>query len=179
MEALIKEWTDIVVAAAAVAALIISFVSLRVSSRALQLSEKQERRKEPQLVPHLLDSDFEDLSGGDRVYSFWLSVRNPTDSDNAVAQIEMHLRYLVDGVTSVTVKLPSSNSGDPANDRPRLATPSRVAAHDTVSGWCNFVVKPGLLNGRPIEGYQIVLTDSHQAEATIDALVVREKRHVV
>jgi hypothetical protein len=113
--------------------------------------------------------------------SFSLSVGNPTDSDNAIAQIEMHLRYLIEDAALMTVKLPPSvGTCDPAKDSRRwLTTPARVAAHDTVSGWCDFVVKPGILNGRPIDGYQIVLTDSHQAETSVDALVVSEKRHAV
>jgi hypothetical protein len=60
-----------------------------------------------------------------------------------------------------------------------LVTPARVAAHDTVSGWCDFRLKPDFLSGRMIDCYQIVLTDSHQTETSVDALVVSEKRHAV
>jgi hypothetical protein len=176
-----KDWTDIVVAITAVTALFVALRSLGVSSRALRLSEKQEQRKQPRLVPMLLDSHFENMTEGGRVYSFSLSIGNPTDSDNAIARIEMHLHYLIDGDASMTVKLPPSSVGicDSANDLSRLTTPSRIAAHDTISGWCDFVVKPGILSGRTIDGYQIVLTDSHQANTSVDAFVVSEKRHVV
>jgi hypothetical protein len=175
-----KDWTDIVVAVMAVAAFIVAIGSFRMSSRALRLSERQEQRKQPRLVPRLLDSHFESLSEGGRAYSFSLSVANPTDSDNAIAQIEMHLRYLIDGDVSMTVKLPPSvGISVPKQDYPRLIAPSRIAAHDTASGWCDFVLKPGILNGHRIDGYQIVLTDSHQVETSVDALVVSEKRHAV
>ncbi len=175
----VKDWADAVVAVMAVAAFIVAVGSYRVSSRALRLSEQQEQRKRPRLFPRLLDSHFENLTEGGRVYSFWLSVANPTDSDNAIAQIEMHLRYLIDDDVSITVKLPPSSVRVCASmgDRPRLIAPSRIAAHDTASGWYDFVIKPAMLSGRTIEGYQIVLTDSHQAEASVDALVVSEKRH--
>lgn len=81
----------------------------------------------------------------------------------------------------MTVKLPPSGGNrDLTKDNRRCLTPPvRVAAHDTVSGWCDFVVKSGILSGRPIDGYQIVLTDSHQAEKSVDALVISEKRHAV
>ena len=176
-----NDWASIVAAGTAIAAFVVACMSFRISSRALRLSEKQERRKEPRLAPRLLDSYFENLAEGDRVYSFSLSVGNPTDADNAIAQIEMHLRYFIDGAVSMTVKLPLSVVvGNTANDAlPRLLAPSRIAAHDTVSGWCDFVVKPGILSGHIIDGYQIVLTDSHQAETAVDALVVSEKRHAV
>lgn len=172
-----KTWTDVVVALMAVAAFIVSVGSFRVSSRALRLSEQQEQRKQPRLVPRLLDSHFESLSDGGRTYSFSLSVANPTDSDNAVAQIEMHLRYLIGDGASMTVKLPACHPPDDC--RGRLTTPSRVAAHDTVSGWCDFRLKPDFLSGRTIDSYRIILTDSHQTETSVDALVVSEKRHAV
>lgn len=176
-----RDWTNIVVAGAAIAALLVSLRSLRVSSRALRLSEQQERRKEPRLVPRLLDSYSENLAEGDRVYSFSLSVGNPTDSDNAIAQIEMHLRYRVDDFASITVKLsPSVHTCPPASSiRPRLIAPSRIAAHDTISGWCDFIVNLGIVGGHMIDGYQIVLTDSHQGETAVEPLVVSEKRHAV
>lgn len=172
-----KNWTDIVVAVMAVAAFIVSVGSFRVSSRALRLSEQQEQRKQPRLVPRLLDSHFERLSDGGRAYSFSLSVGNPTDSDNAIAHIEMHLRYLIEDAASMTVKLPACHP--PEDCCGRLTIPSRVAAHDTVSGWCDFRLKPNFLSGRTIDGYRIVLTDSHQTETSVDALVVSEKRHAV
>jgi hypothetical protein len=102
-------------------------------------------------------------------------------SDNAIAQIEMHLRYRIDDSASITVKLsPSVHTRPRANSiRPRLIAPSRVAAHDTISGWCDFIVKPDIIGGHTIDGYQIVLTDSHQGEAAVEPLVVSEKRHAV
>lgn len=175
-----KDWTDIVVALTAVAALVVSAMSLRVSLRALRISEQQERRKEPRLAPKLLDSYFNKSNRVDRVYSFWLSVGNPTDSDNAIAQIDMHLSYHVDDATLVTVKLPPLNVRDSEHDsRPRLLTPCRIEAHDTVSGWCDFIVKSDLLNGRAIDAYRIVLTDSHHNETAVDPLVVGENPHAV
>ena len=63
-----KDW-GIVVAVTAVVALlvsvgsfVVSFGSLRVSSRALRLSEQQEQRKQPRLVPRLLDSDVQSMA---------------------------------------------------------------------------------------------------------------------
>ena len=93
----------------------------------------------------------------------------------------MHLRYLIDGGISMTIKLPLSLNSNCAQATfpPRLIVPSRIGAHDTASGWCDFVVKPGILSGHAINGYQIVLTDSQQTETSVDALVVSEKRTVV
>lgn len=176
-----KDWTDIVVAVAAIAALIVSARSFSVSARALRLSELQEQRKQPRLVPRLLDSYYKSLCEGVRVYSFSLSVANPTDSDNAIAQIEMHLRYRIDDSVSITVKLtPSFGIDTSAEDTyRRLTMPSRVAAHDTVSGWCDFVIMPDITNGHIIDVYQIVLTDSHQVETGVDAFIVNEQRRAL
>ena len=90
----------------------------------------------------------------------------------------MHLRYLLDGDRTMTVKLPAlPDSHTSTGDRVRLLTPSRIAAHDTILGWCDFLVESGILNGRAIEGYKVVLTDSQQAEASVDVHVVSEQRH--
>ena len=176
---LAKSWTDIVVAGMAVAAFIVSVGSFKVSLQALRLSQRQDDRKQPKLSLSLLDSYFESLPETGRLYSFLLSLGNPTDSDNAVAQIEMHLSYVIEDNILMTVKLPPSlaDFDSYTNNHPRLRTPFRITAHDTASGWCNFLIAPGVLGGRRVESYQIVVTDSHLAETSVDAFVVSEKRH--
>jgi len=68
MATLIEEWTDITVAVAAVAALIVSLASLKYSWRALRLSEPREHRRAPMLALKLLNSFFERIPQRSRVY---------------------------------------------------------------------------------------------------------------
>lgn len=178
-QAVIAEWTNIAAATTAVAAFVLSIASYRTASRALWISEQQEQRKRPQLFLSLLDSSIHRAPQGESIYSFWLSIRNPTDSDNALALIEMHIRYVIVGGVSLTVKLPTSSGSALVGKEARLVIPSRVAAHDTISGWCEFILNPNVINGHTIDGYQIVLTDSHQAETSVEAILVTEKRHAI
>jgi hypothetical protein len=172
-----KLLTDILAVGVPIVALVISLASLSFSRRAIQLSERQEKRKQPLLVLELDDSYFEVLQGGRRIYSFHLSVKNPSDSDNAIARVDMHLRYVLDSGISITAKLPAVELGDKADTRKCLVAPLRVSAHDTVLGWCDFIVEPGVLNGHQIEAYQIVVSDSQDAAATIEPLVVQMKQN--
>jgi hypothetical protein len=176
---LLNEWSNVVTAAAAVVALAVSFVSLALSWRSFHQLERQERRKEPKLVCKLLDSRFDRSVDGGRAYSFSISVLNPTDSDNAIAQIELRLRYSIDRTTIIAAKIPLDDKGNlPDGAAIRLRTPCRVSAHDTESGWCAFLVDPAVLQGRTVEGHQLVLMDSHQVEATLDMHLISQGRHV-
>lgn len=179
--ALIAEWTNVAAAITAIASFFISIASYRTASRALWISEQQERRKQPQLFLSLLESFIERTPQAETVYSFWLSIRNPTDSDNALASIEMHIRYVVASGVSLTVRLPTAPSDGSAskNQESRLKVPSRVAAHDTISGWCEFVLKRNFIDEHTIESYQIVLTDSHQGETSVDVILISEKQGAV
>ena len=178
MEILLKQWLDIVTVIVAIAAFAVSLASLWLSSRALRLSEKQERRRQPLLIPHLLDSHFEALADGAKLYSFSISVTNPSDSDNAIARVELFLRYYLEDETLMTVRLPVEDGirGD-EEVRGRLSVPARIGAHDTISGWVFFAVKPLVLHGRVVDGYQLALIDTHQSLAKIDISLVGEKRH--
>lgn len=178
MPATLKEWFDIAVAATAIAAFLVSLVSLFFSWRATQLADRQEARRKPQLLPRLLEGHFVALPNGARSYSFKLSVRNPSDSDNAVAAIDLHVSYAVRGGVMVTAKLPASvQRSEPPQATPAFAVPSKLAAHDAIAGWCDFLVEREILSGG-IESYRLVLTDSHEVQASVDVFIVREKSHV-
>jgi hypothetical protein len=174
----LKDWIDVTSASAAVLALLVSLASFRTSSKALRLSEKQDQRKEPQLIAELLTSYFERLPNGGKLYAFSLSVRNPSDSNNAIAMVEMHVRYSLKGANSILVKLPSMSNASSSDDpQPRLAGPTSIPAHEAIQGWCSFLVAPQLLNGNPIESYHIAITDTHGLDTNVEVLVVNEKKH--
>jgi hypothetical protein len=92
--------------------------------------------------------------------------------------VEFAIRYSI-GETNYNVKLGLSEHLVPDDlERKQLLVPVRVATHDTVSGWCDFVIGPNLLNDGRIESYELIVTDTHDAETRIELSVVGERPHV-
>ena len=57
-----------------------------------------------------------------------------------------------------------------------LRLPVRLAAHDTVSGWCHFAITSDMLRGNRIERYEVELTDAHCETITVNPLILSERR---
>ena len=171
-------WTEIVTAVAAVVALLIALLSLAVAWRAQQLVERQEMRRQPHLVPTLING-FRRTNANERhfSYAFFLSVSNPRDVDNAIAMIELRIAYTTQTNVLMTILLPLSPT-----DAHRFATgsgavlnvPTRVAAHDTLSGWCYFGVDADVLNDARIESHAIILTDSQRQKSSVEPIIIQE-----
>lgn len=171
-------WADIATAVAAWLALILSILSLFVSWRAQRLTERQEERRRPVLVPYLLDGYVRlNKEPAARVYAFLLSVSNPADSDNAVAGMDLHLLYTTQASIQMTVKVRADatlGSSFCDGSAPPLTVPARIDAHQTISGWAYFRIQEAILNGAVIDGYSVVLIDSHGGRATVEPIMVRE-----
>ena len=172
-----KDIVHVVMAALPVLAIVISLVSLIYSRQSLKIAEAQEKRRRPVLTTGLVESFLTPAAKLGRIYSFHISVRNPSDADNAIASVEFAIRYSA-GDASFNVKLPPSAFLMLGEDGRRpLEVPTRLAAHDTVAGWCDFVVGPQLLDKGRIDSYDIIITDTHQAETRLEVSVVRERPH--
>ena len=168
------DWTNLGALLLSVLALIVAVMSYRASAKATALSEQQEARREPRLILHLLDFYFvrvPDVAGA-RVYAFQMRLANPTDSDNAIADIELQVRYSQQ--TQMSMRLRAVD-GAPAGETAALVVPSRVAAHDTISGWCYFFAPAELMAGMTVEGYELAITDSHGQIVGEQAWIMKEK----
>ena len=175
MQVSVKDISDYVVAAMAAAAFVVSILSLVYARRSLRLAEEQDKRRQPRLVMNLVDSFFVPGVEGERAYCFRLTVQNPTDADNSISLLEMVVTYDVGGV-EMSAKLGAAQDlVEDAGRRQQLAIPASIPAHGTVSGWCDFVIQSGTLGG-PIDGYELLATDSHKAAAHLELSVVRERR---
>jgi hypothetical protein len=167
--------------AAAWIGLLISAISLSTSRRAIRITERQEERREPLLIPELRNGHFRtNPDGSARLYAFLIAVSNRSDTDNAIAHLELRLTYAVREGVDVTVKLPADTAlpkGASQGAETRLAVPSSIGAHQTVSGWCFFRVERSILE-RPntIQRYLIAVIDSHGIEATLEPIIVQEYR---
>jgi hypothetical protein len=171
-----SKFVEVATVGAAWLALVLSVLSFIISRKALLLSEQQEERRKPQLVPYLQDGYVRRDAEG-RVYAFLLSVSNPTDSDNAVAAVDFQLIYTTKSNVRMTIKVPlhreTAKAFHDGTVLP-LAIPLRLDAHQTVSGWAFFRVEDVLLGGAIVEEYTIVLTDSHGMKAQLEPILIRE-----
>ena len=180
MDADIKDLAAIATAGAAWLALVLSFVGIHFSRKALRLQERQEDRRRPMLIPYLTDGFVRAApDGSSRLYAFLLSVSNGSDADNAVASVDLRLTYTTRANVQMTVKVRSDAEVGKAfvdGSGPPLVAPARVDAHQTLSGWCFFRVEEEVLEGSTVERYIVALTDSHGIEATVEPMIVREYR---
>lgn len=164
--------------AAAWLALGIALLSLLASRKALRLSEAREKRQLPRLVIYLADGYFRTLPGSnDRIYAFLLSISNPADSDNAIAEIQLCIKYRVTQKPTMVIKISSDATLKNFFDNPMRVTlqiPVRVDAHQTIQGWCLFRADSVLFKGALIEGYEIGFIDSHKIEHSIEPIIISE-----
>jgi hypothetical protein len=168
-------WTDIAVAVTAIVAILLSVFSLYYSRASLELAKAQDRRRDPKLLAEFLAGDYvTDAETGVRAYNVQLSISNPSDSDNAIARAEFRLTYRVNDDTDVTVRLQPSEHAEGE----KLATPLRIGAHETVAGWCRFLVAPDIFTGVRIERYMVELTDTHGQAISVTPLLLSERQNV-
>lgn len=172
-------WMNVVGLAVGLIALIVSFCSFLVSLKAFRLSQKQDARRKPVLVPSILNGYLEfSETEKSRVYAFLLSISNPSDSDNALAKAELHITYKTPAQALVTAQIPSSPTRGEAYaellDFSVLPTPTRLDAHQTLTGWIIFRVAEAILAGAVVEGYTIALFDSHQTQTNVEPIMVQE-----
>lgn len=147
--------------------------SLRLSYRAQALAERQEKRRMPNLLAALLETKARWFRDGRREVSFELSVSNPTDADNAIATIDLRVRYRIDGEeTTLKVRLSPEDGVMPSGGK-KLLAPVPVPAHGTIQGWCNFVTPAGALSNREVQGHEVILIDTHGAATFVPALTIQ------
>lgn len=156
-----------------------SWRSRQISARALTVSEGQERRRQPQFEIYLT-TGYRRYLPKKQVFSFLLSVRNPTDINNSIAQVELQVTYLLDGGIKAICRIPHNaelaehvNEAEP-NKAHVFSLPTRIDAHQTVTAWLFFVVDYELIGGRTIDSHRIILEDSHNVSTQTEPILVRD-----
>lgn len=164
-------------ATAAWIALVLSIVNARTSRRALRLSEQQEARRKPSLAVYLQEGFVSPSPQRDaRIYALLLSVSNKSDNNNSVAEAALHLTYSKPDTRQLTVKFVATMGVLPPFQRNQasLPIPTRIDAHQAISGWYYFCVDDVILNGARVERTVIVLRDTHGNEISAEPLILRE-----
>ncbi len=173
------KWVPLAAAVAAWVAAIFAYLTARRAGRALRLAEQQEERRRPILALYIQGAYLRRVDE-DRIYMFLLSVSNPSDSNNAIARIDLRIEYRTASNFLAAVDVPSVSQDDEmfgGDSHSRLEIPIRVDAHHTVAGWVFFRVKKALLEDCTVDTYVIVATDSHGGRASIETALVQEFVH--
>jgi hypothetical protein len=169
-------------------ALLISGLSLAVSwrsgkraARALEISEAQEERKQPQLRIYLARG-YRRYADTRQLFGFLVSVSNPTDSGNSIARAELQLTYVLRNDVRATCRIPhqaalANRDEESVRGQEVFALPTRIDPHQTVIGWFLFSLDDDLIGEGTIDAHKIVLEDSHDIETDSGAIMVREWTH--
>jgi len=141
-----------------------------------KLALKQDARKVTKLTCYL-NHGFQKTDATGRAFSLLVQVRNPSDSNNAIASAELIVRYLTKDRLLMTLKLPlnrDDKAGFVRGQDETLSLPVKVPAHEVVSGWLHFKASVNLLSGMTIDGYELEITDTHDAKTTITPNLMQE-----
>jgi hypothetical protein len=156
-----------------------SWRSRRLAARALFISESQEQRRKPQLGIYMADG-YRRYLPDKQLFGFLVSVTNPTDINNSIAQAELQLTYVLDkdikAVCRISHNPALAEITDNANGRPAnvFSMPARIDAHQTVAGWFVFSLGNEVIAGRTIDAHRIILEDSHGASTETEPVLVRD-----
>jgi hypothetical protein len=175
----VPTWAAIASAIAAWVAALLAYSGARASKRALIIVERQEQRRQPVLVPYLVEGYVRFVDDGQRfrLYAFLLSISNPSDADNGIAQLDLHVTYTTAKGLRMTLKVPANAIFAAAfigSDSRSLSVPIRIDAHQTIAGWNYFRIDESLLESASIDGYTLVATDSHGYQVSVEPIIGRE-----
>src|SRR5712671_4565898 len=162
MPSQIPAWISVAAAIAAWIAATISFFNVRTARRSLRLAEAQEERRRPVLTVYLGDGYVRFLTEERaRLYAFLLSVGNPSDTNNSVADLALRVNYVTRKGLRTSIEVPRSPSSSPdqwqLDASAILESPTKIDAHQTISGWVQFRIGDDLLGDGIIEDYVIVV----------------------
>lgn len=173
------QWSDVATIVAFLA-LGLSIVNTYFSWRRGRLDASLEKRRLRRLEATLIHSYYKiHQDTGDRNYVFQLTVRNPSDSDNAVSEADLAITYITEDGIEMTSRVRSIELNTKNNyhgDLNFLPIPVSVSAHDTISGWFQFTVPVEMIKKVRIECYEIILRDTHHDTLTLSPILVQEYR---
>jgi hypothetical protein len=165
-------------AIAAWLALAFSIYGVYAARKALRISEIQEERQKPDLVPYLVQSSYcFDEDDKNRIYAFLISISNRSDSNNAIARADLTITYETSSHALMSVKIDtdvSVGSSFPVDTDVPFRLPVRIDAHQTLSGWLFFRADRSIFHGHDIVGRRIVFSDTHGVEQALEIYLVKE-----
>ncbi|WP_157019466.1 hypothetical protein [Mesorhizobium xinjiangense] len=172
----IVDWFDLTRGIAVAGLLLAVFNTLHNYRR----DRRQELRRHPRLLPSLVNGFYRsDEASQGRIYALHVTVRNPSDTNNSISEAELTIRYKNAEHADITVRIPANSQKVEqlvATKDDILRIPIQIQAHNTVSGWLYFFVSFALIEGVLIEGYDLILVDTHGDVSRVAPNVMQEFR---
>lgn len=171
-------WTATASLVVATASALLAWRSFRTAARALALSERQEKRREPKLKIFYSDG-YRRLDANLQLFGFLVTISNPSDIDNSVARAELQIiSDLGEGVETVLrvqhdTALSQLPGGHSYGDARAFSLPFRVDAHQAESGWFLFGLKNELIGEGTVVRHTRILEDTHGVPTSTDRIMVR------
>jgi len=172
-------WISALALLVSIISALLSWRSGKTAARALAISERQEKRRQPKLGIYLANG-YRRIVPERQVFGVLVSVTNPTDTNNSVARAELQITYLLENDVEAVCRLQHNPTlaENATNDDPQAATvlalPVRIDAHQTVSGWLLFSLENDLIGKGSIDGQWLILEDTHGVEIKTGEIPMRE-----
>ncbi len=159
--------------ALSVASLLVAIGSAIFAFLAYRLALRQDSRRVPALTITDITGYVSYEDGRDIAIS--AVVANQSDSDNAIARVELRVALSRANADS-HVRLPLNPDIEcfRALRDNTLRVPTRLLAHDTVSGWLFFHLSDRVLGDARVERYVVEITDSHGAVKTFEPILLQD-----
>ena len=142
------------------------------------MAVKQEKRRNLRLDTTLIHCFYKtDDETAERLYAFQLTVRNPSDSNNAISEADLVITYLTEDRIQMTTKVRAdvaNSSSFVHGENNLLNVPKFISAHDTISGWLHFFVSEVIILGNEITSHEIILCDTHGDTTSVEPIMVQE-----
>mgnify|MGYP005861718107 CR=1 FL=1 len=159
-------------------AIAMSFRGNSIAKRSLKISEDQAKGRSPLLVPYLVNSYFlTDSERSKRIYGFWVSITNRSDTDNSIVRIQLHMKYRRIDQPEAVLVLPHDLSLKTFYENITnnvMAVPQKIASHETKSGLVLFEYDSIALDEIVIDSHEIVFTDSNDLKTNLKPIVITE-----
>ena len=108
---------------------------------------------------------------------------NPTDTSNSIVRAELQITYFLENDIAVTCRiqhnqaLAEESASNPEDAAKIFSLPSRIDAHETLSGWFLFSLDDNVIGQGTVDSHSLVLEDTHSISTDSGPIMVREWTH--
>jgi hypothetical protein len=163
-------WISVISCVIAVVSCVVATVALfnawqsrRIATRAINITEEQERRRQPRFDVHVVESVRRGLLDK-QAFGFLVTISNPSDINNSISNAELQIDYVLNEAVKGSWRIPhQKQAGNLLGVQDSVSIPLRVDAHQSTKGWFCFTLSNAILDGRTIDTQKLLLYDTHGA----------------